>query len=366
MSAMTIVLFIIGLGFLIGGAEALVRGASRLAAAVGISPLVIGLTVVAFGTSVPELAVSVRAGYFGQADVALGNVVGSNICNVLLILGAAAAVAPLAISARLVRFDVWVMIGVSLILLMLVMDGRVGRVDSLLLLAGAVAYTAWLIYESRKRDAHRPETAPSGEDPARKITRHNWLINVGLVLLGLVLLTVGAQWLVNGAVTFARALGISELIVGLTIVAVGTSLPELATSVVAAARGQRDIAVGNVVGSNIFNILVVLGLSAAVSSGGYQRVACGACVRHPHHGARRVRVPADFLHGLSRRSLGGFSISRVLRGLLGIPDPGQHAQRRLGVVSMGSDRIGAAAGGLCPDGQRRAQPEAARPSRRCS
>lgn len=265
---MTTILFIAGIGALIAGAEALVRGASRLAAAAGISPLVIGLTVVAFGTSTPELAVSVHAAFVGQADVGLGNVVGSNICNVLLILGASAAAAPLAVAARLVRFDVWVMIGVSVIMLVLGMDGRVGRIDGVLLFTGAVTYTAWLVYESRKSAVRLPENTPSNEDPKQKMTGRNWLINIGLVLLGLVLLTVGARWLVDAAVTFARALGISELIVGLTIVAIGTSLPELATSVVAAVRGERDIAVGNVVGSNIFNVLVVLGLSATFSPEG--------------------------------------------------------------------------------------------------
>ncbi|MFH1747442.1 MAG: calcium/sodium antiporter [Planctomycetota bacterium] len=265
---MTIVLFIIGLGALIGGAETLVRGAARLAAAAGISPLVVGLTVVAFGTSAPELAVSIRATLVGQADVALGNVVGSNICNVLLILGVSAAVAPLAIAARLVRFDVWVMIGVSVIMFMLSWDGLVGRVDGILLFAGAITYTAWLIYESHQNTGRLRETTPRDEDPGRKITGRGWLISSGLVLLGLALLTLGARWLVDAAATFARALGISELIVGLTIVAVGTSLPELATSVVAAVRGQRDIAVGNVVGSNIFNILTVLGLSAVFAPQG--------------------------------------------------------------------------------------------------
>ena len=151
MSAVTVLLFIVGLGFLIGGAELLVRGASRLAAAVGISPLVIGLTVVAFGTSAPELAVSVRSAVAGQADVGLGNVVGSNICNVLMILGAAAAVAPLAVATQLVRFDVWVMIGVSVVMFVLAVDGRIGRVDGLLLFGGAVAYTVWLVRQSRKK-----------------------------------------------------------------------------------------------------------------------------------------------------------------------------------------------------------------------
>ncbi len=268
MNATTIILFLLGLGALVGGAEALVRGASRLAAAMGISPLVIGLTVVAFGTSAPELAVSVHAALVGQADVALGNVVGSNICNVLLILGAAAAVAPLAVATQLVRFDVWVMIGVSAMTLVLGLDGKVGRVDGLLLFAGAVTYTTWLIREARRHSAPLPRAESGGGDPLQKVSGRGALINIGLVLLGLVLLTVGARWLVDGAVTFARALGISELIVGLTIVAIGTSLPELATSVVAAARGERDIAVGNVVGSNIFNVLVVLGLSAGFSPEG--------------------------------------------------------------------------------------------------
>ncbi|HUU97447.1 MAG TPA: calcium/sodium antiporter [Phycisphaerae bacterium] len=268
MSAMTIILFVIGLAFLIGGAEALVRGASRLAVAAGVSPLVIGLTVVAFGTSAPELAVSVHSALVGQPDVGLGNVVGSNICNVLLILGAAAAVAPLAVATQLVRFDVWVMIGVSILMLLLALDGRIGRVDGLLLLGGAVTYTVWLIRESRKRRTPQQRPNGAGADLPPRAHRRSWPIDVGLVLIGLTLLTLGARGLVYGAVVFARTLGISELIVGLTIVAVGTSLPELATSVVAAARGERDIAVGNVVGSNIFNVLVVLGLTAAVAPGG--------------------------------------------------------------------------------------------------
>ncbi len=268
MSTVTVVLFIAGLGSLLAGAEALVRGASRLATVVGISPLVIGLTVVASGTSAPELAVSVHAGLVGQADVALGNVVGSNICNVLLILGAAAVVAPLMVANQLIRFDVWVMIGVSLLLPLLGLDGRIGRIDGLLLFAGALIYTVWLIRESRRNSPALPETAPIAVEATVQRPARTWPTDIALVLLGLGLLTIGARWLVNGAVTFARGMGISELIVGLTIVAVGTSLPELATSVIAAARGQRDIAVGNVVGSNIFNILVVLGLSATVSSNG--------------------------------------------------------------------------------------------------
>ncbi|HUU83190.1 MAG TPA: calcium/sodium antiporter [Phycisphaerae bacterium] len=274
---MTVLLFVLGFGFLVGGAEALVRGASKLAAAFGLSPLVIGLTVVAFGTSAPELAVSVHAAIVGQADLALGNVVGSNICNVLLILGAAALVAPLAIAAQIVRFDVWVVITVSVGLLLLALDGRIGRFDGLLFVAGGVVYTGWLIHQARKKkpaqgvDHDREAPAPPSAPKA------TWPRDVGLVIVGLVLLVLGARWLVNGAVAFARVMGVSELIVGLTIVALGTSLPELATSVIASLRGERDIAVGNVIGSNIFNILVVLGSAAAISPDGV-RVAHTALV----------------------------------------------------------------------------------------
>jgi len=267
-SLLTVLAFVAGLVLLIGGAEALVRGAARIAAAAGITPLVVGLTVVAFGTSTPELAVSVRSAYIGQADVGLGNVVGSNICNVLLILGAAAAVAPLSVATRLVRFDLWVMIGVSAAVLVVGFDGTIGRFDGAVLFAGAVVYTVWLIRASRRRSPSPPDLKSDGRVPTVEPRRGTWPLDILLVIIGLALLTLGARWLVEGAVTFARTMQISELVIGLTIVAVGTSLPELATSVVASARGERDIAVGNVVGSNIFNILVVLASSAAVAPDG--------------------------------------------------------------------------------------------------
>ena len=276
MSTLTILLFAAGLVLLIAGAEALVRGASRLATAMGITPLIVGLTVVAFGTSAPELAVSVRSAFIGQADVGLGNVVGSNICNVLLILGAAAAVAPLTVAARLVRFDLWVMIGVSAVVLVVGFDGAIGRFDGVVLFIGAVAYTAWLIIATRRHNVSSPSSEGDGNDKAIDQSR-TWPRDVFLVVVGLAMLTLGARWLVDGAVEFARLLQISELVIGLTIVAFGTSLPELATSVVASARGERDIAVGNVVGSNIFNILIVLGLSATVAPSGIA-VSQGALV----------------------------------------------------------------------------------------
>ena len=263
MSALTVVLFVVGLVLLIVGAELLVRGASRLAGALGISPLVIGLTVVAFGTSAPELAVSLQASLNGQPDLALGNVVGSNIANILLILGVSALVAPLIVSHQLIRLDVPLVIGSSLLLLLLALDGRVSTLEGVLLFSGAVAYTGFLVRQSRRETA---AAAVDSDSPAE--AGGAWPINLGVVVVGLALLVLGSRWLVSGAVEFATLLGVSELVIGLTVVAVGTSLPEIATSVLATLRGEREIAVGNVVGSNLFNILLVLGLAAIISPAG--------------------------------------------------------------------------------------------------
>ncbi|NLX99098.1 MAG: calcium/sodium antiporter [Rhodopirellula sp.] len=259
---------IVGLAVLIAGGEALVRGASALAVTARISPLVVGLTVVAFGTSSPELAVSIQASLAGQADIAIGNVVGSNICNVLLILGLSAVVAPLVVSSRLIRFDVPVMIVVSCLLPLMALDLRIGRIDGALLFTAVVVYTAWLVVQSRRENKQIVDEF-SGQLPGPP--KAGWktvLLQVGLIALGLALLAIGSRLLVQGATAVARLLELSELIVGLTIVAVGTSLPELVTSVVAALRGARDIAVGNIVGSNIFNILAVLGLAAVLTPEG--------------------------------------------------------------------------------------------------
>ncbi|MHA6492573.1 calcium/sodium antiporter [Pseudomonas borbori] len=266
MTLMTFVYLIAGLILLVAGAEVLVRGAAKLAAQFGIPPLIIGLTVVAFGTSAPETAVSVQAALDGKGDLAIGNVVGSNIANVLFILGLTALIAPLIVSRQLIRLDVPIMIGASLLTMGLAWDGSLSKLDGAVLFGGILTYTAFLIVSSRKDKAAAEDdefTKELGLDETPK--PYGWVINAALVLGGLVLLVAGSNFLVEGAVNLARALGLSELVIGLTVVAIGTSLPELATSVMAAIRGERDIAVGNIVGSNIFNLLCVLGLASLVS-----------------------------------------------------------------------------------------------------
>jgi len=262
---MMVLYFVLGLVALVLGAEWLVRGASKLALSLGISPLVVGLTVVAFGTSAPELAVSVQSAWSGQVDIALGNVVGSNLFNLLFILGVSALITPLVVHQQLIRQEVPVMVGVSLLLWALAADGGIGRWDGALLFLLILGYTFLIIRQSRQETAAvREEYAESMPADGKAWDRH-WGVQTLLVLAGLGLLVLGSRWLVEGAVAFAQYLGVSELIIGLTIVAIGTSLPEVATSILAALKGEKDIAVGNVVGSNIFNILAVLGVSSLVA-----------------------------------------------------------------------------------------------------
>jgi len=271
MSLGAVVYLVLGLALLIGGAELLVRGASRLALQLGITPLVVGLTVVAFGTSSPELAVSVQAGLEGKAGIAVGNIVGSNIFNVLVILGLAALVLPLAVSQQLVRLDVPLMIGVSALFWVMAFDGRIGTVDALVLVSGVVAYTLLAVREGRRQALAADEFEP--EPGASNSLFDRLPVQLVAIGAGLALLVVGASWLVDSAVQIARLLGVSEVVIGLTIVAAGTSLPELATSVVAALRGERDISVGNIVGSNLFNLLSIGGIAALVTPGGLEVAA---------------------------------------------------------------------------------------------
>lgn len=267
---MSLVFFLLGLVALVLGAELLVRGASRLALSFGISSLVVGLTVVAFGTSAPELAVSTQSALSGQVDIAIGNVVGSNIFNVLFILGASALITPLLVNQQLIRQEVPILIGFSLLTWGLAADGGLSGLDGALLVALLLGYTAFVIVQSRR--AQPSEVTAEYEEalaiPADRGWDRHWAVQVSLVLAGLGLLVVGSQRLVEAAVRFATWMGVSELVIALTIVAAGTSLPEVATSILAAVHGERDIAVGNAVGSNIFNLAGVLGASALVAPEG--------------------------------------------------------------------------------------------------
>ncbi len=265
LDAITLLLLPVGFALLVAGAELLVRGAARLAALAGLSPLLIGLTVVACGTSTPELAVNLRAAWRGQPDLALGNAVGSNIFNVLAILGFSAIVAPLTIVSQVIRRDLPVMIGSALVVAVLGGDGRIDRADGMILVAAMVVYTVASVVlarrEGRDQAAGNPIHRPPWPESARLV---GWQLL--LIAAGLGMLVVGTGWVVHGAAALARAVGVGELIIGLTIVAAGTSLPELVTSVVSTIRGQREIAVGNVVGSNIFNVLGILGVSGLICS----------------------------------------------------------------------------------------------------
>jgi cation:H+ antiporter len=251
-----------GLVLLTLGAEGLVRGSSSLALRMGVTPLVVGLTIVAFGTGSPELVVCVEAALAGDSDIALGNVVGSNISNIALILGIAALIRPLRVRSELIRREVPLMIAVTVLLCLLLLDGSLGRAEGALLVALSFGYTALTYWAAsrNKRDALVEEVSVEAASLPR---RRTWL-DLLLVAGGIAALVLGAGFLLDGAVAVAEWLGISRIVIGLTIVAVGTSLPELATSAVAAYRGEADVAFGNVIGSNVLNILFMLGVAAAI------------------------------------------------------------------------------------------------------
>ncbi len=255
-------LVIIGLILLTLGAEFLVRSGSSLALRLGVTPLVVGLTIVAFGTGSPELVVAVQSAYYGNSAIALGSVIGSNISNTALILGAAALVYPIKARTQVVRREVPLMIVVTGLLWLLLFDGELGRFDGIILFAGSLVYT-FLVYflarRSKSKDIHEEFT-----EAVDKPTSSKWL-DILILLGGLSLLILGANLLVSGAVTIAKFLEISEVVIGLTIIAIGTSLPEMATSVVASFKKESDLALGNAIGSNIINILCVLGATAIVS-----------------------------------------------------------------------------------------------------
>jgi cation:H+ antiporter len=261
---MALVQFAAGLVLLVIGAGWLVKGASRMASAFGISPLVIGLSVVAFGTSAPELAVSIDSAYSNKASIAIGSIIGSNIINILLILGVSALIAPLVVGQQLVRLDIPLLIGASALVFLFGIDGVYGRIDGAVLFIALTSYLVLLIRLSRKENK---EILDEYAEEFGHVAGGAWQLtkNALLMIVSFAMLVLGSNWLVNGAIEIARYLEVDELIIALTIVAAGTSLPELVTSIIAAFRGERDIAVGNVVGSCLFNLLGVLGVAAVVS-----------------------------------------------------------------------------------------------------
>ncbi len=263
MDITTLVLFVLGFILLSYGANMLVQGSENLATTMGISPLVVGLTIVAFGTSAPELAVNMQAAWTGKPDLAVGNIIGSNILNILLILGIGAIITPLGVHRRLVKVEIPLMIGASILLLLLSLDGILNRWDGLILASGIIGYIIYSVKTCHELKNPEEVCPPETDKNTKKI----WL-QLLFIAVGLGLLVIGSQWLVNGAIMVAKYYGIGELVIGLTIVSIGTSLPEIATVIVASRRGQQEIVVGNVIGSNLFNILLVLGFTSLIAPNG--------------------------------------------------------------------------------------------------
>ncbi len=296
MTGIEIIIYLVGgLIMLFIGAEGLVRGSSNLAIKIGIAPLVVGLTVVSFGTSAPELVVSLNAAISGNGSISLGNIIGSNIANIALILGVAALIRPLKVHANVIMREIPIMIAISVLLLILLIDGEVGFIDGIILVGGLIIYLVVNVILARKEknaevDAEFKEGLKS---------KFGIPLSIVFIIVGLGLLLFGANLFVQSAVVIAKIFNVSDAIIGLTIVAIGTSLPELITSVVAAYKKEADIAIGNLVGSNIFNILGILGITALVipiSSLGISYVDLGVML-----------FTAIILFSLSRT---GFSISR--------------------------------------------------------
>lgn len=261
MTGLEIILYLVGgLIMLFIGAEGLIRGSSTLAIKIGITPLIVGLTVVAFGTSAPELVVSLKAALVGNSSISLGNVIGSNIANIALILGIASLIRPLYVHANIIMREIPIMIGVSILLIVLLLDGEVGFIDGLIFVLGIIVYTIVNIYMARKEKSS--EVKEEFEEGLK--SRLGVPVSIIFVVIGLGLLIIGANFFVQSAVAIAKLFNISDAIIGLTIVAIGTSLPELITSIVASYKKESDIAIGNVVGSNIFNILGILGITALI------------------------------------------------------------------------------------------------------
>ena len=264
--AANVMWFLAGLAALVVGAEVMVRGGAKVASRFGISPIVVGLTVVSIGTSAPELAVGVVAAVEDNGALAVGNIAGTNVVNLLLVLGLSALLAPLALEMRTLRFELPVMAGAAILLWLLAFDGVLSRLDGFVLAVGAVVYTVAVVRAARResRDATAEFTDAYSESEASGRTA----VHVVMMLAGIAIIVLGAERLVDAAVGMAREFGVSDALIGLTVVAIGTSAPELVTTIVSTVRGERDIAVGNLLGSSIYNILLILGVTCLVPAHG--------------------------------------------------------------------------------------------------
>ncbi|WP_202867241.1 calcium/sodium antiporter [Kribbella pittospori] len=271
-----------GLVGLLGGAELLVRGGTGLALRLGIAPIVVGVTVVSLGTSMPELAIGIDAARQDSAGLAVGNIVGTNLVNLLLILGLSALIAPIVLDSRTVRFDLPCMAGVSVVLLLVSLDGTLGTLDGVVLLLLGIGYTVGVLRTSRQESSS--VQAEYQADTSAKKTRP-WMAVVSLVV-GIAVIVIGATLLVDGAVDAAQAFGVSDAVIGLTIIAIGTSAPELVTTIVSTIRGNRDIALGNLLGSSVYNIAIILGVTILAAPRRRRGPRRGAAERSPADGRR--------------------------------------------------------------------------------
>jgi cation:H+ antiporter len=258
--------FLAGLAALVAGAEVMVRGGAKVASRFGISPIVIGLTVVSIGTSMPELAVGVVAAIEDNGALAVGNIAGTNVVNLLLVLGLSALLLPLALEMRTLRFELPVMAGAAILLWLLVIDGVLSRIDGVVLTVGAVVYTVAVVRTARRES--RYVTTEFTEAYPKTVAPDRTVLHIGMMLAGISIIVIGAERLVDAAVGMAREFGVSDALIGLTVVAIGTSAPELVTTIVSTLRGERDIAIGNLLGSSIYNILLILGITCLVPAHG--------------------------------------------------------------------------------------------------
>jgi cation:H+ antiporter len=306
--------FVAGLIMLIVGSELLVGGGSRLAGRLGIPPIVVGLTVVSIGTSMPELAVGVVAAREGSASLAVGNIAGTNVVNLMLILGLSTLIRPLSMQMRTLRFDLPMMSVAALLLWALTFRGTMTRLDGLILLLGAIAYTAVVVRTSRQDSQQfaaelSTESAETGHrSGAGRISR-----DAAQLVGGIVIIVVGADWLVDGAVGMARAFGVSDALIGLTIVAIGTSAPELVTTIVSTVRGERDIAIGNLLGSSVYNIVLVLGITCLAAPRALQLEPALVCIDIPIMVAATLVCVPIFISGRRvSRAEGGAMVGAYL------------------------------------------------------